>query len=147
MMQQSSPSPSIVPKRKESKNVRQFTEALGRQMVLYGGEHMDTVHQRLPLHLLRLLSGHQDNAGLRPVNARHHLRLQGLRSQLWRPLWPPLLVLRQVAKALVGPPGRGCPVLFGLFSNVGRRRRRYSPASGARDVSVHVRGGSCDVVL
>ncbi|VVA17024.1 PREDICTED: NUCLEAR FUSION DEFECTIVE [Prunus dulcis] len=63
------------------------------------------------------------------------------------PLWPPLLLLRHVACALVGPLGRGGPVLRGLLPHVDRRRRRYSPGAGARDVPFHVRGGSCYVFL
>ena len=109
-----------------------------------GGEHMDPVQLRFILHLLHLLLRPQINPKLRPINARHRLRLQRHRCQRRRLIGPPLLLrhtqflLLHLPRTLGGPRGGCDPVLPRLFSDVGLRRRIDPPASGAVDVPLHV---------
>lgn len=113
-------------------------------MGIDGGEHMDPVHQRVTLHILHLLTNHKVNAALRSVNTRIRIRLQGHRSQRRRPLRPPLRLPgpQNYDRALAPPPFGLGPMLLGLFSHVGRRRRTLTPGALARHVLVHVRGGA-----
>ena len=108
---------------------------------------MDPVQLRFILHLLHLLLRPQINPKLRPINARHRLRLQRHRCQRRRPIGPPLLLRHtqfflllhlHLPRTLGGPRGGCDPVLPRLFSDVGLRRRIDPPASGAVDVPLHV---------
>lgn len=103
---------------------------------------MDPVQLRFILHLLHLLLRPQINPKLRPINARHRLRLQRHRCQRRRPIGPPLRLRHTqfllLSRTLGGPRGRCDPVLPRLFSDVGLRRRIDPPPSGAVDVPLHV---------
>ncbi|KAK2999211.1 hypothetical protein RJ639_023738 [Escallonia herrerae] len=88
-----------------------------------GGEHLDPVQLRRVVRLRHLLLRPQVEPGLRPVDARHRLRLQGHRRQRRRPLRPPLLRRHDQARllrAVAGAPGRGGSVLCRLPAHLAR---------------------------
>lgn len=127
-------------------------------MGLNRSQHLDSVHQRLPLHLLHLLSHSQNHPTIRPINARHRVRLQGHGRQQRHSLRHPLHLLHTGSflpsrtatttdpffRAMGSPLGGSDSVLRGLLLDVGLRCGVNSKAAGSSYVLLYVICGPRD---
>ncbi|MED6212804.1 hypothetical protein PIB30_087017 [Stylosanthes scabra] len=114
-----------------------------------GGEHMDSMQQRITLHFLNLFPSPKVNAALRSVNSQHCLRLEGHRSQRRRYFRPSLRLtcLPDTQWTLAGPLIGLGPMLLGLLPYLGCGCRRHGASSRACHVPIHVRGSSGSELL
>lgn len=107
-----------------------------------GGEHMDPVQLRRIVRLRNLLLAPQIHPIVRPIDARHGIRLQGHRRQRRRHLRPPLLRRRTAERTMGRTRGGGGAVLRGVLYDVAVGGGGGGEAAGGGDVFVYVSGGA-----